>query len=139
VARLAADERVDLEFRAMNLVELRSVLTEGARVAHLPGRTVVTARHIADATNRVGRAHLWRAAAMMLRGGGRLYVEVLTRRGVDDRYAREEHLRPVTMRRLVEEVESHGATVLARRQTRHGAPGGRHGHREGRLVVEWQR
>ncbi len=37
VARLAETEDVDLEFRTMNLCELRSVLTESARVAHLPG------------------------------------------------------------------------------------------------------
>ena len=36
VAELAATEDVDLEFRTMNLCELRSVLTESARVAQRP-------------------------------------------------------------------------------------------------------
>jgi hypothetical protein len=121
----------------MNLSELRSTLAESARVAQQPGPRVVTARHIADATDRVGRAHLWRACDMMLRGGGRLYVEVLTARGTEDSFAREQHLRPVPMRRVLEELEGRGATVLSRRQTR--VSPNRAGHRIGRLVVEWRR
>ena len=138
VAELAASEGADLTFRAVNLNELRSTLTESARVARQPGPRVVTARHIADATDRVGRAHLWRACDMMLRGGGRLYVEWLTHRGSHDPYAREQHLRPVPIARVVAELESRGATVLARRQTRVLA-NSRAGHRIGRLVVEWRR
>ena len=138
VAELAAAEGVDLTFRDMNLSELRSTLAQGARVAQQPGPRVVTARHIADATDRVGRAHLWRACDMMLRGGGRLYVEVLTDRGTDDSFAREQHLRPVPMRRVLRELEGHGATVLSHRQTR-ARPHSRAGHRIGRLVVEWRR
>lgn len=138
VAELAAVEDADLTFRAMNLSELRSTLAESARVAQQPGPRVVTARHIADATDRVGRAHLWRACDMMLRGGGRLYVEMLTARGADDTFAREQHLRPVPMRRVLAELESRGATVLSHRQTR-ARPQSRGGHRIGRLVVEWRR
>jgi hypothetical protein len=138
VAALAARMHVDLAFRSMNLCELRSTLAESARIAHQPGRKVVTARHIADATNREGRLHLWRACEMMLRGGGRLYVEFLTHRGRDDAFASEQHLRPLPMARVVEELESRGATVVARRQTRVARPD-RARHRIGRLVVEWHR
>jgi SAM-dependent methyltransferase len=136
VARLATEEHVDLEFRAMNLLELRSVLSEGARVARLPGRTVVTARHVADATDGVGRAHLWRLCDMMLRGGGRLYLEVLTARG-DDTFARDERLRTLSLRAVVRELEDRGATVVGRRHVKQGTAQGQ--HRIGRLVVEWQR
>jgi SAM-dependent methyltransferase len=136
VAGLAAAEGVDLSFRAMNLSELRSALAGAARVAHTPGPRVVTARHIADATDRVSRGHLWRACEMMLRGGGRLYVEVLSQGGRDDDLTREQHLRPLPLRRVVAELEDRGATVVTRRQTR-ARPGG--GHRIGRLVVEWRR
>jgi hypothetical protein len=140
VAKLAAAEDVDLEFRHVNLCELRSALAEGARVAHLPGRTVVTARHIAEATDRVGRGHLWRTAEMMLRGGGgerpgRLYLEVLVGRGAGA-FAREQHLRPLPLRRVVGELLERGATIVGRSQTRQG---GENGYRVGRLVVEWQR
>ncbi len=139
VAALAAEEDVDLEFRRLNLVELRSVLAEGARVAHGPGPVVVTARHVADATNAVGRGHLWRAAEMMLRGGGRLYLEVLTARGEQDDFARENHLRTLPLRGVVDELEGRGATVVSRRQERASTPEGERGRRIGRLVVEWRR
>jgi SAM-dependent methyltransferase len=139
VGALAEEEDLDLEFRAMNLCELRSTLAESARVARLPGPRVVTARHVADATDRVGRAHLWRACEMMLRGGGgRLYLELLVSRG-DGSYARAHHLHPVPLRRVVAELEERGATVLARRRTRDNGPDALSGHRIGRLVVEWQR
>jgi len=143
VARVAAEEGVDLEFRDMNLVELRSVLAESARVAQRRGRTVVTARHVADATSGVGRGYLWRACDMMLRGGGRLYVEILVNRGEDDPFAVQHHLRALSMRRVIDELEERGATVLSHRQMRQPSPvtgtGKRTGHRIGRLVVEWQR
>jgi SAM-dependent methyltransferase len=141
VARLAAEEDVDLEFRAMNLLELRSVLAEGARIARLPGRTVVTARHVADATDRVGRDRLWRVCEMMLRGGGRLYLEVLTARG-DDSFVRDERLRALSLRDVVRDLEDRGGTVVGRRQLRvhtTDGTGTKTGHRIGRLVVEWQR
>ena len=139
VARLAASEAVDLEFRGMNLCELRSVLTESARVARLPGRKVLTARHIADTTDRVGRAHLWRACEMMLRGGGRLYLEFLLDRGRDDPFARRNHLHRLPMRLVIEELEARGATVVSHRSRREKSPDTQLGHRIGRLVVEWQR
>ncbi len=123
----------------LNLCELRSTLGEGARLARLPGRTVVTARHVADATDRVGRANLWRLCEMALRDGGRLYLEVLTGRGGDDPFAAEHHLRPQPLGRVVAEIEGRGGTVVARRQTRTRRQDGSAGHRTGRLVVEWRR
>ena len=139
VAGLADAEQVDLTFRPLNLLELRSVLAEGARAARLPGRTVVTARHVADATDRVGRAHLWRLCEMMLRGGGRLYLQVLTSRGTDDRFAKEQHLRPLTLHQVADALRARGATVVSYKQMRESSPGTSAGHRIGRLVVEWQR
>ena len=140
-AALAREEQLNLEFRPANLVELRSVLAEGARLARQPGRTVVTARHVADATDRVGRSHLWRLAEMALAGGGgRLYLEFLvSRRRSGDSFARREHLRPLVLARVVEDLESHGATVVAKRHAQQSGPGDASGHRIGRLVVEWQR
>ncbi len=139
VAALAADEPVDLEFRAMNLCELRSVLAGSARIAHLPGPKVVLARHIADATDTPSRQRLWRACEMMLRGGGRLYLEFLVTRGKDDPFARKEHLRALPVDLVVGELESRGATVTSRKVRRVDSPGATVGHRIGRLVVEWQR
>jgi hypothetical protein len=138
-AALAAADDVDLDFRTMNLCELRSVLTESARVADLPGRKVVTARNIADATNTVGRGYLWRACEMMLRGGGRLYLEFAVSRGKDDPFTRVNHLRTLPVRLAVHELRARGATVVSRTVTRDQSPGVTTGHRIGRMVVEWQR
>jgi SAM-dependent methyltransferase len=141
VAELAArePEPLELEFRAMNLCELRSVLAESARLARLPGRTVVTARHVADATDKVGRAHLWRACEMMLSGGGRLYLEFLVHRGEDDPFARHHHLHTLSVGLVVEELRSRGATVVSRRRIKDLAPGASKARRICRMVVEWQR
>ncbi len=138
VAELASGEDVDLELRPMNLCELRSVLAESARLARTPGPRVVTVRHVAEATDRVGRAHLWRACEMLLRDGGRLYLEVLVGPG-DDGFAREQHLRPLALSRVVGELQARGATVRSRRQSRVSGPDHRSGHRIGRLVAEWRR
>jgi SAM-dependent methyltransferase len=143
VQSLAAAEGLDAEFRQLNLVELRSVLAGGARIAGEPGRKVVTGRHIADATDKYGRAQLWRVCEMMLRGGGRLYLEFLVRRGAGDSFARRNHLRTLPVDLVVAELEGRGATVVDRTvHTENAIPGGdipRRGRRIARLVVEWQR
>jgi len=134
VAELAAEKGLDLEIRRFNLLELRSMLSGSARVAQVPGRKVLTGRHIADATDRVGRAHLWRACDMMLRDGGRLYLEFLVRRG-HGRYARAHHLRPLPVNLVVRELEARGAVIVTRKVIQEES-GGR---RTARLVVEWHR
>ncbi len=139
VAEVAAQRGADVEFRAMNLCELRSVLAEGARVARLPGRKVLAARNIAEATDAVGRAHLWRACEMMLRGGGRLYLEFLVGRGDGDPFARRNHLRTLPVDLVTGELAARGGTVVSRKLRRVKSPGARRGHRICRMVVEWQR
>jgi hypothetical protein len=140
VAALAAAEGVDLEFRALNLCELRSTLTEAALIAHRPGPKVVTARHLADATDAPSRERLWRACEMMLRGGGRLYVEFLVSRGKDDPFAKDEHLRVLPIRRVVQQLQQRGATIVKRTtNTVSESPEITRGHRIGRVVAEWQR
>jgi SAM-dependent methyltransferase len=138
VAGLATAEAVDLDFRPMNLCELRSVLSEGARIARLPGRTVVTVRNVAEATDRVGRGHLWRVCEMILGGGGRLYLELLVGRPGGS-FARQEHLRPLPLGVVAAELQGRGATVVSRRYAHGSGPEGGTGHRIGRMVVEWRR
>ena len=70
---------VDLDFLYLNLLELRSVL--GDRCAARPrpgpqGRARPAPRRRRD---RVGRGNLCRLAGMLLRDGGRLYLEFLSR------------------------------------------------------------
>lgn len=132
---IAAAEGLPLEFRAINLCELRSVLAEGARIAHEPGPRVLTARHLADATDKVGRRNLWRVAEMMLRGGGRLYLEFLNTRGEDDPFARQQHLRPLPVDLVEDELNGRGATIVSRKVIKDGETS----RRICRMVVEWQR
>jgi SAM-dependent methyltransferase len=130
----AADEGLDAQFRSFNLLELRSVLAEGARVAHLPGPKTVTARYVAEATDKVGRRHLWRSSRMMLSGGGRLYLEFLVRRGQGDTFARKNHLRTLPVRLVTDEIEAAGGTVVSSKVHNPRDAGGR---RICRMVVEW--
>ena len=134
-AEVAAGKGLALDFRQMNLCELRSVLAESARLAHEPGPKVVTARHIAEATDKVGRAHLWRSCRMVLAGGGRLYLEFLVKRGEDDTFAKRHHLRTLPVSLVEQELAECGATVLSRK-VKADDPSGR---RICRMVVEWHR
>ena len=103
-------------------------------------RGKAAARNIAEATDRVGRGYLWRACEMMLRGtSGKLYVEFVSGRGEDDPFTRANHLRTLSMRLVVEELEARGATIVSRSTTRQESPDVTTGHRTGRLVVAWQR
>jgi SAM-dependent methyltransferase len=134
-AETAYQDSLPVEFRAMNLCELRSVLAESARVAREPGPTVVTARHVIETTDRAGRLHLWRAARMMTAAGGRLHLEFLVRRGEDDDFPKRLHLRAIKADAVQRELEELGATVLSRK-VRTDDPNGR---RICRMVVAWQR
>ncbi|MGB0101833.1 MAG: methyltransferase domain-containing protein [Nocardioides sp.] len=73
--RRADEESLDLTTRPLNLVEWRSVLAEGARLAHAPRPRVIVARHVLDATSSEAPQALARLCSMALRGGGRLFAE----------------------------------------------------------------
>ena len=135
VAQIARDKELPLELRHMNLCELRSVLAESARIAREPGPRTVTVRHVVESTDKAGRLHLWRSCAMLLRGGGRLYLEFLVRRGEDDPFPRRHHLRGVHVSLVERELAERGATVVSKK-VRTDDPNGR---RICRMVVEWHR
>ncbi|MDP3969977.1 MAG: class I SAM-dependent methyltransferase [Nocardioides sp.] len=147
LAARAEAEGLPADYRSFNLLELRSVLGEGARAARLPGRRVVTARHVAEATDGVGRRNLWRFADMASRGGGDLYLEVLVRRGAGES-RRRDHLRPLPLDLVVAEVEARGGRVLHREiltaPSEDGSPqagpdASPRVRRIGRMVVTWER
>ncbi len=74
-----------LEVRHLNLTEWRSVLAEGARLAHDPRPRVVLARHVLDATSGIGREALARLCSMAMRAeGGRLLADVFVADGGDE-------------------------------------------------------
>ncbi|WP_134764553.1 methyltransferase domain-containing protein [Nocardioides sp. 1609] len=75
VAAQAEAESLPLEVRHLNLTDRRSLFAEGARLAHRPGKRVVLARHVVDATSSHGRESLARLCSMALREGGQLLAE----------------------------------------------------------------
>ena len=60
LARVADEQGLDADFWQLNLLELRHVVTLGARLAVEPGPRAVIARHYVDATNKRGREGLFR-------------------------------------------------------------------------------
>jgi SAM-dependent methyltransferase len=135
-AGLAEAEGLPARFHTANLLELRQALGWGARLAHdAQERRVLVARHVAEATDRVGRQHLWRLARMALAGGGRLYLELLVPGPQGEAFARKKLLRPLSPDLVAREIEAQGGRVVRRREKTVGGPGGR---RICRMVVEWQ-
>jgi len=135
-ARRSEDNHL-VTYWTMNLLEIRQVLVVGAILARRPGRTVVAARHVVDATKGPARDRLWRLCRMVLQGedGGRLYLEFLSRSGSDG-YAGQHRVRPRKPGRIVAELEQWGATVVHREtmpvSDRPGAS------TVCRLIVEWR-
>lgn len=65
------------EFRQVNLCSLRGTAVAGALLARdYPGRRAMTANHLLDAVSPSAVPHFWALCAMLLRGGGRLVVQV---------------------------------------------------------------
>lgn len=135
----SAEEEIDAEYRVFNLLEMRSVLSTGALVARTPGPRVVMARHVVDAVGGTARQHLWTTADMMLRDGGRLYVQFLVKSG-DDGYARRLHVRPRKPGIVADELRARGATIIAREILPVPSSGARAGAEPSkicRLVAQW--
>ncbi len=139
----AAAEQATLEnyfatYWTMNLLEIRQVLATGAVVANRPGRTVVTARHLVDATKRPARDNLWRLCRMMLAGeaGGKLYVEFLASSGTDG-YAGRHRVRRRKPAKIVAELEKAGARIVDREKIPVSHEPG--ASQVCRLIVEWRR
>ncbi|MFZ2502339.1 MAG: class I SAM-dependent methyltransferase [Nocardioides sp.] len=129
--RQAAEQGSGAQFGAMNLLEMRSVLAVSALVAHRSAHRsahpsgaprVVMGNHLVDALDARGRTNLARSAAMMLRGGGRLYLKFLTHRG-DDGYATGRHIHPVPAGRIRAVLEEAGARIVDQRRLLASGPG----------------
>lgn len=107
VSREARQNGLPLDVRRLNLLELRSVLGEGARVAHQPGPRAILASHMLDATYEIGRDGFMRFAQMALRGGGRLYASFWTT-------SRGDLLQvwPLSVDEACDLVRDHGGSIL---------------------------
>lgn len=131
VQRVAAAKGFPLEVRHLNLTDRRSVLGEGARLAHAPRTDAMLAVHVADATSPLGRDSLARLASMSLRGGGRLYLDVRTGSGGGGR------VRPVRLDDLGRLLTRQGARILESRELSPRANGNSRRFSIGRLVAQW--
>ena len=142
-ARQAKRRNLPAGFDSMNLYDLRDVLTRGAMIARdRHDRHAVYARELLETLDPDGADNFWRFTQMVLRRGGRAYLEgvALSRRDAGELRAERGggRLRPVDPR------------VVEGRATR---AGGRVVHREGflaagaaaaggpparwRMIVEW--
>lgn len=112
-ARRAAEHgAAGVEFETLNLYETRQALGTAASWAYEWGTEppTVYARFLLDALQDQGRANFWRVARMLLRGGGRLYVEFRTDRSRDIRHNFGTHWRQYLDPELVvTELEAAGA------------------------------
>lgn len=95
----------------VNFLELRQVLGWGARLAReIEGPRAVLARHFVNATSRRGREGLFRFSSMLLRGGGRLYLEFFDSDEPPDPDP-EDLVWQVDHREIAAEVAAYGGTV----------------------------
>ena len=137
----ARADGLNAEYLAFNLMELRSVLSAPALLATRPGPRVVMARHLVETLTGQGRRNLWRSADMMLRDGGSLYLQFLTRSGSDG-YAKATKVRPRRPEAVAAELEAAGATIVHREilpVTTQGGAGIGTPSKICRMVAQWER
>ncbi len=137
VQEVAAAEGLDLTVRWMNLLSVRSWLAQGARIALQPGPRVLMANQLIGATDEVGRAAAWKFARMVLRDGGRLYVEFWC--GEARERTRTERLTPVPEETVVDELVASGAVIVQRENFDEVTASGQPGRPTTRLVAQWPR
>ncbi len=127
----------------MNLLELRSVLAQGARVARLPGPPTLLANHLIDSTDQRGLEALTRFARMTLGAGGRMYADFEALRP-GERPAPpgpRDATRPKNAERVLQTLRDSGAVIVQTTQV----PTSDHTEGEGserpvvRLVAEWRK
>lgn len=129
---------VKVTVRSMNLEDLRSVLVNGARIAHRSGIRQVYARGLLDTLAPSGRDNFWRFASMVQRRGGETYVEFRTPRSRGDKLFFGTHQRTFMNPDVVtREIEAYGGTVVHREVGRGLAPLGTEDPHICRLVVRW--
>jgi SAM-dependent methyltransferase len=139
MAERAAAEGVDAAYLFFNPLELRSALSTGALIARTPGPRILYSRHLIDTMHTRARQTLWRTADMMLRDGGRMYLQFLA---VDagDKYAGGLRITPRDPDLIAAELQTAGATVVSREllevKSRKGASSA---SQICRMVVQWER
>lgn len=117
----ALAEEASVRFERLNLYETREVLTHAGLRSHEGSTEAVYARLLLDGLRDDGRSNLWTYAKMVLRGGGRLFLE----------------FRTPASRLVVAEIEAAGG-VIEQRDVAHGRGGpSQDDPAVFRLVVRW--
>ena len=138
--RVAEEEGLDYESAWLNLHELRSAISHGARVAHLDGPPTVIANHLLDATDRRGLDAFLRFCRMALAGGGRLYTDFLSAGAGQARGERgEDRLQSLPPAGVTEALRRAGADIVHSTETHEQTSDGSSGRPVARLVAQWRR
>ena len=131
-----------LHTRSVNLEDLRDVLSLGGLLSRREGQSAVVARRLLEALTPDSTESFLRFCSMVLRRGGRLYLEGLARTPRDSHAWQAEHeagrLRSLDPARVVAAVEAAGGRIVSRagfdeaaRAVRTGPPAA------WRMTVEW--
>ncbi|MDO7867457.1 hypothetical protein [Nocardioides jiangxiensis] len=139
VAEAQAAAGTPASFLFFNPLELRSALSTAALIARSPAPRALLCRHMIESMHLKGRESLWRAADMMTRDGGRLYLQFLA---VDPDGKAGEALRGRALHAdvVASEIAESGGTVVSREQfparSKNGAASAA---QICRMVVQWHR
>jgi hypothetical protein len=137
--RTAEEEGLDYRSGWVNLHELRSVLAQGAQVAHWGEGVTVLCNHVLDATDRRGLAAAVRFARMALSRGGRLYADFLTAPEGTGRGPRDtDLLQPLPAQGVVGAFRRAGADIVLNTQTRQTLRSGQPERGVTRVVAQWR-
>jgi len=136
--RLGVQNSVRVRPQELNLNDLFSTLTSGARFAHLKGTPHIYARFLLDAIESDARQNFFRWAQMIQRRGGLTFLEFRTWQGTLRANAFPFHYRTLLHpNRVVAEIERCGGSVVHRETGVGLAPFGSENPRICRLVVRW--
>ena len=136
--RLAAQKSVRVRPQELNLNDLFSTLTSGARFAHLEAPPHIYARFLLDAVESDARENFFRWAQMIQRRGGMTFLEFRTWRGTLRANAFPFHYRTMLHpSRVVAEIERYGGSVVHSETGVGLAPFESENPRICRLIVRW--
>jgi hypothetical protein len=136
IRRRRRRERLRVPVKDYNLEAPYSFLTQGAKLAHQPGRTNVYARLLIDALAPSGRDGMWRFCSMVCRSGGHTFLEFrTTANATPDQGPQHSTIAPVSV--IESEIAQHGGIVLTRTVGRGLAPLGTDDPLVCRLEVSW--
>ena len=137
-----SDDDLHIDTRALNLEDLRDVLSLAALLSRQRGRKAVVARQLLEALTPGATESFLRFCSMILRGGGSLYLEGVARTPRDSHAWQVEHeagrVRSLDPRRVVAAAEAAGGRIVSRAGFDEAAQAVRTGPpATWRMTVEW--